>query len=154
MTVAMPEPQEGLFALVPADRAASIWAAVAPILRPAIRRTGGQFDEAGVLDLVRTGKMQLWVLEGGQGIRAVVTTAVLNYVGMRVLAIPLMAGTGMPQWLAGLEAVLTEHGRQQACAMLESYVRPGLIGASYNEQRARIKDAQKCWTMVRKPIAP
>jgi len=128
------------------------WPHAAALLTPAIRRTGGQFTLEGVRRSIAAGKMQLWLTGSTDSPLAAAVTAILDYPEARVLSVPLLGGTQHRRWIDSLQEVLAEYGQNARCVALEAYVRPGFIGAHYREDRAILKNVEKHWTLIRRPL--
>ncbi len=131
---------------------ARFWPLAEPLLHAALRRTGGQLTASGVRAAVEAGRMQLWLVGPTEAPIAAATTAILDYPEARVLSVPLLGGAQYRTWIDNLQAAMAEYGRRNNCIALEAYVRPGFIGASYNENRAILKNVEKHWTLIRRAI--
>jgi len=129
------------------------WLRAAHLLAPALRRTGGQFTNEGVRTALESGRMQLWLTGNVETPLAAAVTAILDYPDARVLSVPLLGGSDYKMWIESLQTDLECYGRSVGCVALEAYVRPGFIGAIYRENRAILKNVEKHWTLIRRPIA-
>ena len=128
----------------------SRWPGVLPLLQPAMDRFG-QLNSASVHEGLAAGRFQLWLDPTRERDMAAVT-GISQYPEMRVLYILLVGGKGIRSWHADLVEALTQFARANNCRALEACVRPGLIGATFREQHAILKQWSKVGVLVRKPI--
>ena len=112
---------------VPRDQLSkTIWDMVEPILETAVDRSNGRYRTDDVLNAVREGKQQLWiVLDGRDNITATVTTEIRGYPGGRnVCNVRMCAGHGYKAWVHHLKELET-WAKEQGCDMVEIMGRTG-----------------------------
>lgn len=113
--------------IVPPDRVAECWEEVAPLLQPAIDRSGGRFLIQDVYHLIRTGDNHLWVMFEDGIIVACCTTTFTQYPRKRMLTGQFLGGKKLSQWAYNLDIVLEKWGRDNGCDGIELTGRRGWV---------------------------
>ena len=113
--------------IVPPDRVADCWEEVAPLLQPAVDRSGGRFLIEDVYHLLAIGENQLWVIFEEGKIVACCTTAFTEYPQKRMLTGQFLGGNNLKDWAPKLEQVLERWGRDHGCAGIELTGRKGWV---------------------------
>lgn len=108
-----------------ADDVDAIW----PAVEKQVNRVLDSFDFGYGADYVhgklKEKEMQLWICNGD----AVAVTEILIMPNFKILAVPLVAGEGMSDWLPDLVETLKEFGREHDCKYMEGYGRKGWVKA-------------------------
>ena len=113
--------------IVPPDRISECWEEVAPLLKPAVDRSGGRFLIEDVYHLLRNGKCQLWVIFEEGVIVACCTTSFTEYPQKRMLTGQFLGGKHLSYWATKLDHVLESWGRDNGCAGIELTGRRGWV---------------------------
>ena len=113
--------------IVPPERVHECWDEVAPLLQPAVDRSGGRFLMEDVYHLVATGENHLWVVFEDGVIVACCTTAFTEYPRKRMLTGQFLGGSQMTEWVPKLDAVLQQWGTDHGCSGIELTGRKGWL---------------------------
>lgn len=105
------------------DQIDAIW----PVVERQVNRVLNRFDFGYQADYVyqrlKAREMQLWLCNGD----AVAITEIILMPDFKVLAVPIVAGSGMKAWIRDLVATLKDFGRQHDCKYMEGYGRKGWV---------------------------
>lgn len=80
--------------LIPPERVADLWEKVAPLLKPAIDRTGGRLSLETVFTGLTNNTFHLWIV----GDAAAVTETRVYPTGLKALAVLLLGGSNPGDW--------------------------------------------------------
>ena len=86
-------------ALVDADKVASIWEEVYPLLEKAQVYAAGELDTQDFFAMIENGDMQLWIAEDDNGIFAMMLTEFVKYPRKKVMRIVSIGGKEMNRWM-------------------------------------------------------
>lgn len=100
-----------------------VWPDIAPMLQKAIDTYPYAFNIGHVLDDVLSGKMQLWIAADEDEIVAAFATRVIPHPKMTTLAIQLVGGTRMKEWISEALRVFCNFAEETGCNTLEGYGR-------------------------------
>jgi len=120
------------------------WPKAEPVLRRAVQPSTGYTTDA-VLDELKTGHMQLWVVNDFQG---VVVTQIKVLPLHRVLWVMFLAGDDMDSWLADWITVQEAYARHNNCAAVEFSGRHGWIKVAAKKHPAY----KPTWTIFRREL--
>lgn len=110
---------------VPAEFSVEVWPKIRSYVSAATKRAGGRYDPEDILYEVIDGHQLLWVAIKDSSVVGVVTTKMIDYPRMRVLAVPVIGGLRFKEWGAQMLALLRSWAEENGCEMLEGYGRPG-----------------------------
>ena len=113
-------------ALVDADKVASIWEEVYPLLEKAQVYAAGELDTQDFFKMIENGDMQLWIAEDDNGIFAMMLTEFVKYPRKKVMRIVSIGGSEMNRWMKyfpALEAAALSVG----CTGFEIFGRKGWL---------------------------
>ena len=113
-------------ALVAADKVASIWEEVYPLLDMAQVYAAGELDTQDYFAMIENGDMQLWIAENDGGIFAMMLTEFVQYPRKKVMRIVSIGGKEMNRWMKyfpALEAAALSVG----CTGFEVFGRKGWL---------------------------
>lgn len=79
---------------------ALVWHLVAPLLEPAVARSGGRYDLPSLLAGLHARRSLLWVVHAEDNVlRAAFTTRVAGYPLKAMLSVDFLGGDGIVDWL-------------------------------------------------------
>lgn len=129
--------------MVPIAMLSQVWHRAEPILQRAVHDVSG-FDMPSVLNELRAGNMQLWVVGD---FTAVVVTAIHNRPLHRVLWVQFLAGDHMDAWLKYLGDVLHAAAEGLQCKAVEFCGRKG-----WGKINKHYPEFKPVWTIYRSEI--
>lgn len=116
-------------ASIPADRVAGVWPLVAPLLAPAVDRSGGRIDLMTTFDWLEEARLLLWTAstdyDGTRRIRAAFTTRIAHYPLKSMVVIECCGGSDMHLWVSTANEVFRGYAQKAGCAGVEIYGRAG-----------------------------
>jgi len=113
-------------ALVSADKVASIWEEVYPLIDKAQVYAAGELDTQDFFAMIENEDMQLWIAEDDNGIFAMMMTEFVQYPRKKVMRIVSIGGSEMNRWMKyfpALEAAALSVG----CTGFEIFGRKGWL---------------------------
>ena len=91
----------------------------------ALDRSGGRYTTDDVLDAIKGGKQQLWLIKDNDLVRAALTTEVRMYpTGKKVCCVRMCAGEDHREWVPLIEQ-LSLWAKEQCCEIMEVMGRDG-----------------------------
>lgn len=113
---------------IPVEGLADVWPIVAPLLAPAVIRSGGRNDMRSVFRQIRESYLILWVArEDDKVVRAAFTTRVAEYPLKRMLVIDCAGGEGMLEWLDEVTSTFKRFAADSDLDGVEMYGRTGWV---------------------------
>ena len=111
---------------VPSDKITMLWPEVSPMLYPAVERSHGRWTMEFLLDALRSGQQQLWIVfEGEQPIKGVATTEILVYPNRKMLAIQYLGGKDLDTWGFSFLEIIEDFAKAAGCSGIEGTARKG-----------------------------
>ena len=111
---------------VPSDKILMLWEEVSPMLAPAVERSHGRWTMEFLLDALRSGQQQLWIVfEGEQPIKGVATTEILVYPNRKMLAIQYLGGKDLDTWGFSFLEIIEDFAKAAGCSGIEGTARKG-----------------------------
>jgi len=112
--------------IVPPTHVRSVWKKARALLQPAIDLSHGRWTPDYVLVALALGEHNLWVVvdDDGEMIGAL-TTQVVTYPELTMLAIHFLGGTSFDDWYSDMLATLSRYASDAGCAGLEAMARFG-----------------------------
>jgi len=122
-------PDTGAFFVdyVPPDILDETWWAFVPYIADALAYSAGEYRASDIREAVEAHRMQLWGVEGPEGIAGAVVTQIINYPRKRILECVLLSGDEAKQWIAQAKDTLEAFARHRDCAMARLKGRPGWV---------------------------
>lgn len=111
--------------MVPHDRVDSVWPLVREMFAVSMHRTGDRFTPESLLEDMRLGNDQLWIVFDDDGIFACASTRVIEYPVRRILGIQYCGGTRMTEWLPGILDLMERWAKDNDCQAMEGGGRIG-----------------------------
>ena len=112
----------------PPESLSNLWPTVMPLLRPAVKRSGGRVTLATLANGLREKRYQLWVAHHSEmGIAAAFVTRVATYPNRRTLVVDFAGGTRMTEWVDLAQRTFREYALQAGLSGVELYGRPGWL---------------------------
>jgi len=102
-----------------------IWPLIESYMDGAATYTYGRFTKEDILDDLLNKHQQLWIAFEGSEVFGAVVTEVLTYPRMRTLVMHFTGGKKLPRWKNEMLQLLQQFARDNQCAVIESYGRPG-----------------------------
>lgn len=113
---------------VPTSELRTIWATVAPLLSPAVARSGGRVTMATLFSALSERRSVLWVAyPEDRTIRAAFVTRVAQYPARRMLVVDCAGGSGMRGWVSDVQSTFRRYAVDENCTGVEMYGRPGWL---------------------------
>lgn len=109
------------------DELARRWAEIEPVLARATRYTDGCYEPIDVLRQAMAGIVGFWLIEERGEFRAVCVVELRPTPRKRVLVANFIAGRGLRQWWPLLLERLDAVARENGCASVACYGRPGWV---------------------------
>ncbi len=103
----------------------ALWKDVRSLLEPAIKGSGGRWQNEYVFAALITGQHKLWTVLDDDDLIAAFTTEILDYPEKRMLAIHFLGGDSFDKWYPTWFKAVTTHGKQHGCEGIESNARAG-----------------------------
>ena len=114
------------FTLIPVDQCVMVWNDVRGLLAPAVERSSGRWTTEHLLAALCTGNQSLWVAYDDEGyIRAAMTTQIVFYPGIKMLAIQFLGGDGFDEWNDGILSLVERYATDCGCKGVEAVARFG-----------------------------
>lgn len=116
---------------VPTSELKTIWATVAPLLSPAVKRSGGRVTMSTLFSALSEKRSVLWVayrlLQTGTAptIRAAFVTRVAQYPAKKTLVVDFTGGSEMRAWVNNAQATFRAYAADAGCAAVELAGRAG-----------------------------
>ena len=111
---------------IPSDKILMLWEEVSPMLAPAVERSHGRWTMEFLLDALRSGQQQLWIVfEGEQPIKGVATTEILDYPNRKMLAIQYLGGKDLDTWGFSFLEIIEDFAKAAGCSGIEGTARKG-----------------------------
>lgn len=130
----------------------AFWPIVSPMLLPAIKRARGTMTVETVYQDLKNRDSQLWVAVNDTEIEAVAVTRIIQYPGIKVMAMPLVGGKNRNNWLH-TEGMFVDFALSHDCQAIEAYMRPGWIGMVRRLSKSVLgEEWEPIWTVVRRKI--
>lgn len=102
---------------------AQIWESIKPLVESACLSSKGRFNAEDVKRWLDDGTWQLWAVED-EGIKAICTTEIINYPGLKVCRVNIVTGKGRHDW-QHFRFLIEEWARSQGCKRIEALARKG-----------------------------
>lgn len=109
------------------DAAIAMWGEISPILDPAIRFCGGKYHLNDVLDDIRAGTAQVWMVKDGVTITGISVTHVVDYARKTMLLVLCLAGKDFSLWDNIVKDHFIPYAKRHNCAGIEFLGRNGWI---------------------------
>ncbi len=111
---------------IPSDKILMLWEEVSPMLAPAVERSHGRWTMEFLLDALRSGQQQLWIVfEGEQPIKGVATTEILVYPNRKMLGIQYLGGKDLDTWGFSFLEIIEDFAKAAGCSGIEGTARKG-----------------------------
>ena len=111
---------------IPSDRIKRLWPEVSPMLYPAVERSHGRWTMEFLLDALRSGQQQLWIVfEADQPIKGVATTEILVYPNRKMLGIQYLGGKDLDTWGFSFLEIIEDFAKAAGCSGIEGTARKG-----------------------------
>jgi hypothetical protein len=110
---------------IPQDHVDRLWADAAPLLEKAQRRVADKMDLDDVLNDIRGGSLQLWMVVVNGVLMAAMTTRIVSYPKKKNLLINLIGGYEMDRWMPSALDALKEMAKINGLRGIEGYGRKG-----------------------------
>jgi len=111
---------------IPSDKILMLWEEVSPMLAPAVERSHGRWTMEFLLDALRSGQQQLWIVfEGEQPIKGVATTEILVYPNRKMLGIQYLVGKDLDTWGFSFLEIIEDFAKAAGCSGIEGTARKG-----------------------------
>jgi hypothetical protein len=130
---------------VQADQIEAVWPYVESEIERGVQRSHDTLTVETVRDGLENRDMQLWVSLNDKDLEAVCVTQIVDYPGMRVCALLLIAGKNRRAWWK-FGDVISAWASERGCEMLEGHARRGWM------PEAEKDGWSEAWITVRKPI--
>lgn len=112
--------------VVPTSELRTIWTTVAPLLSPAVKRSGGRVTMATLFSALSERRSVLWVAyPEDRTIRAAFVTRVAQYPAKKTLVVDFTGGSDMPLWVNDAQATFRAYATDAGCAAVELAGRAG-----------------------------
>lgn len=121
----------------------TVWPRVEPLMDRACKRSHGVYEPSDIYEALMGRTMQLWTAWDGKELVAAAVTEIRIYPRMKVLAMPLLAGERLKDWLE-FQPTFEEYARAHGCSHLEGYARKGWLRV--------LKNWTPQWTVIRKEL--
>jgi hypothetical protein len=110
---------------IPQDHVDRLWNDAAPLLEKAQRRVADKMDLDDVLNDIRGGSLQLWMVVVNGVLMAAMTTRIVSYPKKKNLLINLIGGYEMDRWMPSALDALKEMAKINGLSGIEGYGRKG-----------------------------
>ena len=110
---------------IPQDHVDRLWADAAPLLEKAQRRVADKMDLDDVLNDLRGGSLQLWMVVVNGVLMAAMTTRIVSYPKKKNLLINLIGGYEMDRWMPRAIDVFVDTAKSLGLNGIEAYGRKG-----------------------------
>ncbi len=108
------------------DKYYSAWKTVRKLLEPAIKESGGRWQNEYVFAALVTRRQDLWVIvENNAETVAAFTTEIAAYPEKKMVAIHFLGGQGFNEWYPNMLKAVSEFGKQAGCDGIECLARSG-----------------------------
>jgi hypothetical protein len=112
--------------LTPASELSRLWPVVAPLLAPAVQRSGGRLDMSSVFQWLTEQRYLLWVAYGpDRVISAAFVTRGAVYPKRKMLVVELAGGSEMQSWVSEGTRVFRAYARDAGLDGVEMFGREG-----------------------------
>jgi len=111
--------------IVTADKVGLLWPVVAPLLEPAVARSGGRISMETVLSSFSAGTHLLWIVANDSTITAAFTTRVAQYPLKAMLVVECLGGSRLKEWVEGTSETLKRFAKDSGLDGVEMYGRFG-----------------------------
>lgn len=101
-----------------------VWAEVLPHLENALAYADGRFLAEDIYQFLKDKSMQLWVTYTSHGLLSFCISQIIVTPRKKILSLPFVGGIDLFRWLHCFEE-LARFGRENGCAEVEGYARPG-----------------------------
>lgn len=125
---------------VPVDAVPSVWHMVAPFVTRCLNKAKEhRWDVDDIWALVMDRKLQLFVVEGGDGLVSVVLTEILVYPRCKELSVFMWCGEFHEDWQDHTEQ-LAQWARAMGCSTMSAMARRGFVAtmAHWDERQTYI----------------
>jgi hypothetical protein len=109
----------------PSDQIDLQWPLLLRFLLPAIEGTNGRWLPDDVLEAIRSGGMQVWLIAEGTTLYGVGVTRIVVYPQLKALECMWLGGVEAERWIRELDRVVCEWAAEQGCSRLEMIARKG-----------------------------
>jgi hypothetical protein len=121
------------------------WHVMEPLVVAALAENRGEFSVDFIKHCLQVGTMRMGAVYDGPVVHAMVVTEIAVFPSYRVLRVVLLAGREMDKW-KHLEVVLEKYARDNSCAFIEGWTRPGMA------KQMREFGYETCYHVIRKPV--
>jgi hypothetical protein len=111
--------------LVTIDQIENIWPLIEKYLDGAAKYTHGRFKVEDIRNRLYTAPQQLWIAYEDLKVYGAVVTEITQYPQMTSLVMHFTGGEDLPKWKDDMLHLLQRFAKDQGCAVIESYGRPG-----------------------------
>lgn len=112
-----------------------VWPRIAHYIERALASdNSGRYFPPDVYQILREGKVKLWVAVIDEQIRAVITTELIQYPRCRECRIWFLAGEDMEKWRQPAMVTLEKYARDNACMAISTCGRDGWLRAVGGEK--------------------
>ena len=130
-------------ALVSADKVASIWEEVYPLIDKAQVSASGELDTQDFFAMIENEDMQLWIAEDDNGIFAMMLTEFIQYPRKKIVRVITVSGKDMSMWYDFLP-MLEGYAVRNGCSSLEAWTRKGMT--------RKLKDWKHSYDIITKDL--
>ena len=113
-----------IFAARPGDLA-SLAATIEPLISPAVALNSGRMTSADALDLVGSGRAQLWLAADGRDLLGAAIGYPVQYTRRKALCMLYIAGAERERWEAPMLEAIERGARHIGCDLVEGIGRRG-----------------------------
>lgn len=111
---------------VPTSELKTVWTTVAPLLSPAVKRSGGRVTMSTLFAALSEKRSTLWVAyPEDRTIRAAFVTRVAQYPAKRTLVVDFTGGSDMHAWVIEAQATFRAYAADAGCSAVELAGRAG-----------------------------
>ena len=111
--------------IVSKEHVAGLWPVVAPLLKPAVDRSGGRISMDTVFASLEQGTHLLWIVADESTITAAFTTRVAQYPLKRMLVVECLGGSRLREWVSDTNDTLIRFAKDSNLDGIEMYGRNG-----------------------------
>lgn len=112
--------------LIPSAHIEYAWAALAPMLEPAVERSHGRWTMDHIMEWAIRNEKQIWIVfDEDRTIHCVAVTQNVIYPTSKMLSIEFLGGAGLNQWAFKLLDVLNNWAKDSGCNGIEATARIG-----------------------------
>jgi hypothetical protein len=117
---ALPKEAGVAISLVPGQDIYHVWPRAATLLEPAVERSHGRWTIMDLFDSIVGERQQLWIAFDDRGVIACVTTQVISYPSLKMLACQFAGGEDMEAWWTPMRETIESYASDIGCGGVEA----------------------------------